>query len=411
MAIRGFRRKDGRDRGSRDRAKGGDGFADDSFAMWTPAHQGPSRQGQLVRADVLEATLVSYAPDWDALTSGGRAHPAAVQPLVRLRLRVRADGAEPFEETREWHVPALCLSAVTAGRIVVFVDPTAANVLSVDWSRSALLSGIRSCEVRCLDGRRVDLTGHPDLLLELMRIARAAGGIAMTVDTIDLRSVADPAVVAKIEALAARAIDAPEDRVPPTGPDGGASWIVDRLPGEAGAFGGVEGRWARAGGQLARAQLLEIRSTPTFHYHGPLLKTLLRVRPADGRAPYDVRRSMTVPMNYLALLHRTKQLVVRMGPRGRSFDIDWERTNLLAGTSPAVVISPQGQPITLTGRADPLLAVMRLLASHGVDHLSHVLDLRGQDPAVAARVMDAIPRAPGSPRTRGRWTEFPPPPP
>ncbi|MER8072521.1 hypothetical protein ABTZ59_29980 [Streptomyces sp. NPDC094034] len=404
MVIRGFRRTRGRDRG-----KGAESFADDSFAMWT-AHQRAPRQHQLVRADVLEATLVAYAPDWDALTSGGRAHPTAVQPLVRMRLRVRADGAEPFEETREWHVPALCLSAVTAGRIVAFVDPTAAKVLSVDWSRSALLSGTRYCKVRCPDGRCVDLTGHPDLLLEQMRIARAAGGIAMTVDTIDLRSMADPAVAAKIEALAARAVNAPEDRVPPSGP-GGAGWIVDRLPGEAGAFGGVEGRWARAGGQLARAQLLEIRSTPTFHYHGPLLKTLLRVRPADGRAPYDVRRSMTVPMNYLALLHRTKQLVVRMGPRGRSFEIDWERTNLLAGTSPAVVISPHGQPITLTGPADPLLAVMRLLASHGVGHLSHVLDLRGQDPALAARVMDAIPRTPGSPRTPGRWTEFPAPPP
>ncbi|PVE13835.1 hypothetical protein [Streptomyces scopuliridis] len=223
MAIRGFWRTDGRD------------FADDSFAMWTPIAQGPPRQGQLVRADVLEATLVSYASDWDAITS----------------------------------------------------------------------------------------------------------------------------------------------------------------PGEAGAFGTVERRWSRAGGQLARAQLLEIRSTQTFHYHGPHLDTLLRIHPTDGRAPFDVRRSMTVPMNYLALLHRTKQLVVRMGPRGRSYDIDWERTNLLAGTSPAVVISPHGHVFTLTGRADLLLTLMRLLASHAVDHLSHMLDLRNQDPAVAARVMDAIQRAPG----------------
>ncbi len=98
----------------------------------------PGRAGGPVgTADVLEASLVRYEPDSEGTftTYGGDYAPAEFTPLIRLRLRVRdtggdarAEGAAPtgeFELTDEWPVPPLCLSAVTAGRLAVLVDPRA----------------------------------------------------------------------------------------------------------------------------------------------------------------------------------------------------------------------------------------------------------------------------------------------
>jgi hypothetical protein len=207
-------------------------------------------------------------------------------------------------------------------------------------------------------------------------------------DTIDLRRV-EPAVATQLHSLVERAAGgwpAPEPV-----PDGQARWVVDRLPAEKGAFGGVSRRWARHGGHLVRGRFLELRGTATFQYHGPVLETVLRVFPADGTAPVDLGKKLTVPMTYLALLHRTKQLVVRVGPDRRSYEIDWERTTLAAGVSPAVVTGPDGRRFDLTGRFDALLAIMQLLVANRVSVSGNVLDLRDRRlSAVAAQVMAVV---------------------
>ncbi|WP_198357648.1 hypothetical protein [Streptomyces fildesensis] len=366
---------------------------DDAFALWSPRADDHIRQGRLARADVLEATFVSYTPDSEAsfVHYVGDFDPTEVRPLIRLKLLVRGDGIDSFETTDEVRVQPLCLAAVTAGRLAVYVDPDSSTVLGVDWPRSALLSGARTCKVLGLDGRSVELTGHPDLLMEQMQISRAAGDIALVVDTVVLERL-EPEVAARIAGLAERARTAVADRDRPAPPGEGPTWVVDDLPGEKGAFGRVGKGWARRGGRLARARFLEIRGTTTFQADGPVVKTMLRIRPEDGAAPFDVRRKLTVPMNYLALLHRTKEVVVRVSPNRRSYDIDWERTNLLAGVGPAVVIGPDGQQVTLTGQADPLWAVMKLLVANAVSNPSGTLDLREHRPEVAEQVLDVIGR-------------------
>lgn len=387
-------------------------YGDDTFVLWAPRSPKGHAQARLVRADVLEASLARYDPDGEGTYTQyvGNYTPDEFTPLIRLKLRVHdaedadgADGSAGFEVTGEWRVPSLCLSAVTAGRLAVLVDPAdpadpqAPGRVTPHWPRSALLAGTRTCRVIDLEGRLTDVTGRPGRQLRQMRISRSAGGVEMAGDTIDLRRL-DPHTAARYTAVAERDRASPEDRAPVTEPGEESRWIVDSLPGEPGGFGSVRRRWSRRGGVLVRARFLEMRGRTTFQDHGPVLDTVLRIHPADGTPPFDAARRLTVPMDYLAVLHRTKEVVLCADPTGRSYVIDWARTNLLAGTTTAKVIAPDGQEFPLTGRPDVIWALMNLLASHGLSNPAPVLDLRKRRmSAMTGTSMDVV---------RGRGTEL-----
>ncbi len=98
-------------------------------------------------------------------------------------------------------------------------------------------------------------------------------------------------------------------------------------------------------------------------------------------------------MNYLTVLHRTKEVVLVVSPNGISYDVDWARSSLLAGVTAATVIAPDGQELPLTGRPDIIWALMNLLASQGISVTSPVLDLRKRGmSAVAGMVMQVASR-------------------
>ena len=360
-------------------------YPDGTFVMWAPRSEHPSAQAQLVRADVLEASLARYSPDGESTftTHYGNYAPDEFTPLVRLRLRVHeaevTDGTVGFEVTGEWRVPSLWLSAITAGRLVVLVDDPAASgaqrTVTPDWPRSALLAGTRTCRVIDLEGRTTDVTRRVGRQLGQMRISREVGGVVMDGDTIDLRRL-DPHTAARYAALADRDRAVPEERAPVSEPGEEARRLADQLPGERAAFGSVGRRWSRRGGVLARGRFLELRGRTTFQDHGPVLDTVLRIQPADGTPPFDAARRLTVPMNYLTVLHRTKEIVLVVSPNGVSYDVDWARTGLLAGVTAATVIAPDGEEIPVTGRPDLIWALMNLLASQGISITSPVLDLR-----------------------------------
>ncbi|MGW4234225.1 hypothetical protein ACWEF9_34010 [Streptomyces sp. NPDC004980] len=385
----------------RDRAKEAVGpYGDDTFVMWAPRSEAGPADARLVRADVLEASLVRYSPDGEATftTYVGDYRPAEFTPVIGLRLRVHdaagEDRAAGAELTGEWRVPSLCLSAVTAGRLVVLVDqadPTDLGKAVVHWPRSTLLAGTRTCRVIDLEGRSTDVTRRPARQLEQMRISRAAGGVAMVGDTIDIRRL-DPDTAARYGALADRSRAFPEDRAPLTEPGEEARWLADHLPGDKGEFGSAGRRWSRNGGHLVRARFLEMRGTTTFQDHGPVLDTVLRIQPADGSAPFDAARRLTVPLNYLSVLHRTKEVVLSVSPDGRSYVIDWARTNLLAGVTAATVITPDGQELPVTGRPDVIWHLMNLLASHALANPSPVLDLRKRRMSTVAAAITAVVR-------------------
>ncbi|MGW8365869.1 hypothetical protein ACWGK1_35650 [Streptomyces wedmorensis] len=387
-------------------------YADDTFVLWAPRSGPDVPEARLVRADVLEASLVRYEPDGEGTftTYGGDYAPAEFTPLVRLRLRVRdtggdarAEGAVPtgeFELTDEWPVPPLCLSAVTAGRLAVLVDPRAPDApaepdprakargrstgkasppvrakVTPLWPRSALLAGTRTCRVVDLEGRTTDVTRRSGRQLEQMRLSRAAGGVELVGDTIHLGRLA-PETAAGYTALADRFRAFPEEPSPPTEPGEEARRLTDDLPGGEGAFGAVRRGWARRGGHLVRARFLRMSGTTTFQVHGPVLDTVLRIRPADGSPPFDAARRLTVPMNYLAVLNHTRDVVLRAAPDSDSFVVDWPRTHLLAGVTPAEVVTPAGLELLLPPRSDTLWHLMTLLVSHAHSVPTPVLDLR-----------------------------------
>ncbi|MEE1738794.1 hypothetical protein PUR49_20095 [Streptomyces sp. BE147] len=240
-------------------------YGDDTFVMWAPRSEQGSTQARLARADVLEASLVRYSPDGEATftTCFGDYTPDEFTPLIRLKLRVHhaeepdgADGTAGFEITDEWRVPSLCLSAVTAGRLAVLVDPAAPGSpadpkaprkVTPHWPRSALMAGTRTSRMIDLEGRWTDATRRPGRLLQQMRIAREAGGIEMVGDTIDLRRL-DAHTAARYTALIARDRDLPEDRAPVTEPGEESRWIVDtsRVSRRRSARSAADGRAAVA---------------------------------------------------------------------------------------------------------------------------------------------------------------------
>ncbi|MFF9012692.1 hypothetical protein ACF09C_06910 [Streptomyces sp. NPDC014870] len=388
----------------RDTAKEADavpyGYGDDTFVLRAPGSPKARPGARLARADVLEAALVRYEPEGEATFTSypGTYTPNEFTPLVRLRLRVRGDtevpgGAPDFEVTEEWRVPSVCLSAVTAGRLAVLVDPPghqAPGKVTPLWPRSALLAGTRTSRVIDLEGRLTDVTRFTGRQLRQMRISEDVGGVVMAGDTIDLRRL-DADTAARYSAVAAWARTSPEERAPVTEPGEQSRWIVDSLPGAPAAFGSVGRRWSRRGGVLVRGRFLRMSPTHDFQDHGPVLDTLVRIQPADGTPPFDAARRLTVPMNYLAVLHRTRDVVLYAAPNGGSYVVDWPRTCLLAGTAEATVVAPEGREISLAGRTDAIWALMNLLASHGLTNPTRVLDLRqSRMRAVAGPAMDAI---------------------
>ena len=379
------------------KGKAGPAYGDDTTVVWAPRSPQGAVGARLVRADVREATFVRYSPEGDATftTYGGDHDPAEFKATVGLRLWVHdgedgGQGSGGREVTEEVQVPSLCLSAITAGRLAVLVDPPDAPTpgkVTVLWPRSLLLAGTRTCRVIDLDGRLTDVTRYARRQLEQMRISLSVGGVVMDGDLIDLRRL-DATTAARYAAVAR---DVTEQRAPVAEPGEEARRLAEFLPGEEGAFGSVPRRWSRRGGHLVLARFLSLRGRTTFQDHGPVLDTLLRVRPADGSPAYDVVRRLTVPMNDLAVLHHTRDVVLRVSPNGRSQVVDWARTNLLAGVTTAQVIAPDGLGIPLPRRSEALWPLMNLLVAHGVSIPTQVLDLR--EPrmhAVSDAVMDLI---------------------
>ncbi|WP_406065672.1 hypothetical protein OG462_39930 [Streptomyces sp. NBC_01077] len=371
----------------------GPAYGDDTSVVWAPRSPQGSVGARLVRADVLEASFVRYSPEGGATftTYGGNHDPAEFRTTVRLTLRVHdGEDHQQFEVTEEVQVPPLCLSAIVAGRLAILVDPPDAPTpgkITVLWPRSLLLAGTRTCRVIDLDGHLTDVTRYARRQLEQMRISLSVGGVVMDGDLIDLRRL-DAETAARYAAVAR---DVTERRAPVTEPGEEARRLAEFLPGEEGAFGTVPRRWSSRGGHLVRARFLSLRGRTTFQDHGPVLDTLLRFRPADGTPPFDVSRRLTVPMNYLAVLHHTRDVVLRVSPDGRSQVVDWARTNLLAGVTTAQVIAPDGRGIPLPRRSEALWPLMNLLVAHGVSNPTPVLDLRKpRMHAVSGAVMDMI---------------------
>src|SRR6478736_893410 len=107
-------------------------------------------------------------------------------PLVKLRLRVEGPGITPFDTEDSVLAQATRMPILSRGHVVVLVDP-ATSEYQIDWSRSALVSGMVPAQFTLAeDNRTYDLSGQVGPLMEIMQILKA-NGVPMD-GTIDIRS-------------------------------------------------------------------------------------------------------------------------------------------------------------------------------------------------------------------------------
>ncbi|MFT4393972.1 SHOCT domain-containing protein [Gordonia lacunae] len=108
------------------------------------------------------------------------------QPMMKLGLRIRADGLAPFEVSTRKVVPYYQQPLLSARRLAVMVDPETQD-FEIDWQATALLAGSVPARFSSEeDGRTYDLTGQAEPLGQILQILGRHGVAGSGV--IDLRS-------------------------------------------------------------------------------------------------------------------------------------------------------------------------------------------------------------------------------
>ncbi|MFE0749602.1 SHOCT domain-containing protein [Gordonia sp. NPDC058843] len=108
------------------------------------------------------------------------------QPMMKLGLRILADGLAPFEVSTRKVVPHYQQPLLAARRLAVMVDPNSQD-FEIDWQATALLAGTVPARFTSEeDGRTYDLTGQAEPLGEILQILGRHGVAGSGV--IDLRS-------------------------------------------------------------------------------------------------------------------------------------------------------------------------------------------------------------------------------
>lgn len=143
-------------------------------------------------------------------------------------------------------------------------------------------------------------------------------------------------------------------------------------------------------GVLATAQVIGIHETGTRINDEPLVKIDLRIE-GPGLVAFNSEDRVIASVTRLPLI-TGRRLVAVVDPATNSYQIDWERSALIAGLMPAqFTLDEDDRTYDLTGRAEPLMEIMAILKTNGVP-LSGTIDIRS-NPLVRQQVMDVVRRA------------------
>lgn len=141
-----------------------------------------------------------------------------------------------------------------------------------------------------------------------------------------------------------------------------------------------------ARGVLALAQITERTETVGGTGDQPAVRVALRIT-GPGVA-FDTAAGILVSPPRRANID-AGQLVVIVNPVSHDFQIDWERSALVNGLVPARV-TVDATTYDLTGEAEPLVEILRILRRHDVT-LDHLAD-DSADPALCAELLAVIRR-------------------
>ncbi len=147
-------------------------------------------------------------------------------------------------------------------------------------------------------------------------------------------------------------------------------------------------------GRLGVADVLSVEQTNVQVNNQPMMKLKLRIH-GDGIAPFEADKRLVVPLMHLAALN-ARRLAVLVDPYSGQFEIDWQRTSLLAGSAPArFTDTDTGREFDLSGHSDALMEIMSVFKNNNIP-FGGTVDLRS-NPVARQQVMDIVRRVGGQP--------------
>ena len=140
-------------------------------------------------------------------------------------------------------------------------------------------------------------------------------------------------------------------------------------------------------GVLATARITGISETGTRINEQPLVKIRLHIE-GHGLTPFDSEDRVLAPVTRLPMI-TGGNLAVLVNPATNAYQIDWQRSALLAGMVPAqFTLDEDNKTYDLSGQVAPLMDIMRILKDNNIP-MSGTIDIRS-NPAVRQQVMDVV---------------------
>lgn len=143
-------------------------------------------------------------------------------------------------------------------------------------------------------------------------------------------------------------------------------------------------------GVLALAQITGLTETGTRINDQPLVKVNLHIA-GPGFAPFDVEDRVIASVTRLPVITGRK-MVVLVDPATQQYQIDWERSALVAGVVPAqFTLAEDNRTYDLSGQAEPLMAILQILKANNIP-VKGMIDIRS-NPVVRQQVMNIVRQA------------------
>src|SRR5581483_6946817 len=143
-------------------------------------------------------------------------------------------------------------------------------------------------------------------------------------------------------------------------------------------------------GVLALAQITGMGETGMRINDQPMISLNLHIE-GPGLTPFDATDRVIANVTRMGNFN-SRKLVVLVDPTTNKFQIDWERSALVNGLVPAqFTIAEDNKTYDLSGKAQPLMDILRLLKTNGVP-LNRMVDLRS-NPGLRGQVLDIVRRA------------------
>lgn len=149
-----------------------------------------------------------------------------------------------------------------------------------------------------------------------------------------------------------------------------------------------------ASGVLALGQVVGIHETNTRINDQPLVRLDLQVS-GPGVTPFSTQDQVVASVGRLPMITGRK-LVVLVDPVTHDYQIDWERSALVAGLMPATFSVAEADGLDnrtydLTGQTEPLMEILQVLKAHGIG-MDSMIDLRS-NPGARQQVQAIVRRA------------------